>query len=88
MGSARHYGSLRNACKRYLRAVRDFMQRAAVGDTQFLRSMIPHHSGAILMCERASLTRLEIQALCRQSVASQKAEFRRWRHCSPDGEEV
>ena len=25
--------------------------QAAVGDEQFLRSMIPHHSGAILMCE-------------------------------------
>ncbi|WP_164107628.1 DUF305 domain-containing protein, partial [Serratia marcescens] len=29
--------------------------QAAVGDTQFLKSMIPHHSGAVLMCERAKL---------------------------------
>ena len=26
-------------------------EQGLVGDRQFLRSMIPHHSGAILMCE-------------------------------------
>ena len=35
-----------------------------VGDRQFVRSMIPHHSGAILMCERASLRDAEIRELC------------------------
>src|SRR5262245_59396554 len=30
-------------------------QQTAIADEQFLRSMIPHHSGAILMCERAQL---------------------------------
>lgn len=35
-----------------------------VGDRQFLASMIPHHSGAVLMCERASLRDPEIRALC------------------------
>src|SRR5688572_12726614 len=30
-------------------------QEAAISDRQFLRSMIPHHSGAILMCNEASL---------------------------------
>lgn len=49
--------------------------QAAVGDQQFLRSMIPHHSGAILMCEQASLSDPEIVALCRDIVASQKAEI-------------
>lgn len=49
--------------------------QAAVGDRQFLRSMIPHHSGAILMCEEASLTDPEILSLCRDIVASQKAEI-------------
>ena len=46
-----------------------------VGDTQFLRSMIPHHSGAILMCERASLTNPEIIKLCGQIIESQKREI-------------
>lgn len=49
--------------------------QAAVGDRQFLRSMIPHHSGAILMCEEASLTDPEIVSLCRDIVASQRAEI-------------
>ncbi len=29
--------------------------QTTIGDTAFLRSMIPHHSGAILMCEQASI---------------------------------
>ncbi len=46
----------------------------AIGDAQFLRSMIPHHSGAILMCREASLSDPEIVALCRQIQQSQREE--------------
>ncbi len=35
-----------------------------VGDRQFVRAMIPHHSGAILMCNRASISDPEIRDLC------------------------
>ena len=49
--------------------------QTAVGDRQFLRSMIPHHSGAILMCERAKLSDPEIRGLCTNIVSSQKAEI-------------
>ena len=35
-----------------------------VGDKEFLRSMIPHHSGALVMCQRASITDPEIKELC------------------------
>lgn len=35
-----------------------------VGDRQFIRAMIPHHSGAILMCNRASLRDQEIRDIC------------------------
>ena len=38
--------------------------QALVGDRQFVRSMIPHHSGAILMCNEASLKDAEIRNLC------------------------
>lgn len=38
--------------------------QALVGDRQFVRSMIPHHSGAILMCQQASLKDDEIRDLC------------------------
>ena len=49
--------------------------QAAVGDEQFLRSMIPHHSGAILMCEQSAITDPELAALCEEIVKSQKAEI-------------
>ena len=49
--------------------------QAAVGDTEFLRSMIPHHSGAVLMCEQASVTDPEIIALCDGIVRGQQAEI-------------
>lgn len=52
-------------------------QQVAISDTQFLRSMIPHHAGAILMCERASVTDLRIVELCRTIVAGQQAEIDR-----------
>ena len=46
-----------------------------VGNDQFLRSMIPHHSGAILMCERAKISDPEIQTLCGDIIRSQKQEI-------------
>lgn len=49
--------------------------QAGVGDKQFLKSMIPHHSGAVLMCEQATLTDPEIVGLCKQIVAGQKREI-------------
>jgi hypothetical protein len=49
--------------------------QAAISDKQFLRSMIPHHGGAILMCERASIQDPEIQELCGTIIASQQAEI-------------
>jgi hypothetical protein len=50
-------------------------QQVAVSDTQFLRSMIPHHAGAILMCEQAPLQDSEIKALCKNIVSGQQAEI-------------
>ena len=49
--------------------------QAAIGDEQFLRSMIPHHSGAILMCRQAALADPEIVVLCGQIQQSQRAEI-------------
>ena len=50
-------------------------QQAAVGDTQFLKSMIPHHAGALLMCSEAPLADAEIQQLCKTILAGQQAEI-------------
>ena len=49
--------------------------QAAVGDTEFLRSMIPHHSGAILMCQQASLEDPEVRGLREESGSSQEREI-------------
>lgn len=49
--------------------------QAAIGDREFLRSMIPHHSGAVLMCEQASISDPEIVALCGQIIEGQKREI-------------
>lgn len=46
-----------------------------VGDRQFLRSMIPHHSSAIVMCERSSVRDPEIVELCGQIVEAQEREI-------------
>lgn len=50
-------------------------QQAAISDKQFLRSMIPHHAGAILMCEQAPLDDAEIKALCEDIIVGQQAEI-------------
>lgn len=49
--------------------------QTAIGDHGFLRSMIPHHSGAILMCENPRLEDPEILQLCREIIESQKREI-------------
>jgi uncharacterized protein (DUF305 family) len=50
-------------------------QQTAISDKQFLRSMIPHHAGAILMCSQAPITDPEIQDLCKSIIASQQKEI-------------
>lgn len=50
-------------------------KQAFVSDKQFLKSMIPHHAGAILMCENANIQDPEIKKLCEEIVASQQREI-------------
>lgn len=50
-------------------------QQTAVSDRQFLRSMIPHHAAAILMCQEASITDPEIKEICGAIVSSQQSEI-------------
>lgn len=50
-------------------------KQTAISDRQFLRSMIPHHSGAILMCQEASIQDPEIRRLCEGIVSSQQSEI-------------
>lgn len=50
-------------------------QQVAINDKQFLKSMIPHHAGAILMCTQADITDPEIKKLCEEIVKSQQKEI-------------
>lgn len=50
--------------------------QALVDDEQFIKSMIPHHSGAILMCREARLADPELMKLCEEIVKAQRAEIR------------
>jgi len=50
-------------------------QQVAIADEQFLKSMIPHHAGAVLMCEKADLEDPQIQELCDNILTGQKAEI-------------
>jgi hypothetical protein len=50
-------------------------EQTAITDRQFLRSMIPHHASAILMCKGASIKEPEIKELCGAIVSSQQAEI-------------
>ncbi|MDX0494075.1 DUF305 domain-containing protein [Sinorhizobium medicae] len=49
--------------------------QALVDDRQFIASMIPHHSGAILMCREAVLVDPELTALCSAIASGQRSEI-------------
>lgn len=53
-------------------AIRD---QIAIADREFLKSMIPHHASAILMCEEARLQNPEIRKLCETIISGQQAEI-------------
>ena len=52
-------------------------QQLFIDDRQFLRSMIPHHAGALLMCEKAAIRDNEIKSLCEGIKAGQQSEIDR-----------
>lgn len=49
--------------------------QTAVADSQFIRSMIPHHSGAILMCREAKISDPELKTLCNNISEGQRKEI-------------
>ena len=49
--------------------------QTGIYDADFLRSMIPHHSGAILMCANEKLDDPEIKELCREIIDGQQREI-------------
>jgi hypothetical protein len=49
--------------------------QALIDDRQFVASMIPHHSGAILMCREADLVDAELVTLCGEIIEAQRREI-------------
>jgi len=49
--------------------------QTTIGNTAFIRSMVPHHSGAILMCQKATITDGELKSLCQEIIKSQQQEI-------------
>jgi uncharacterized protein (DUF305 family) len=50
-------------------------KQTLISDNEFVRSMVPHHSGAILMCEQANLSDTELRSLCTVIVKAQRKEI-------------
>ncbi|MGY6249113.1 DUF305 domain-containing protein [Bosea thiooxidans] len=46
-----------------------------IDDRQFVDSMIPHHSGAILMCREAKLANPDLRRLCEAITKAQREEI-------------
>jgi uncharacterized protein (DUF305 family) len=59
----------------FLAALLGIRTQTPIGDAELMRAMIPHHSGAILMCEQAKLSKPDVIELCRNIVASQRKEI-------------
>ena len=49
--------------------------QTTIDDDSFLRSMIPHHAGALLMCQQASISDAEVKRLCGEIIQSQRQEI-------------
>ena len=59
----------------FVAALAAIRQQSVIGDKQFIASMIPHHSGAILMCREAGVRDAELIKLCDEITSSQRREI-------------
>lgn len=50
-------------------------KQTGITDEQFLKSMIPHHASALLMCEQASIQDPDIKDLCTRILSGQQGEI-------------
>lgn len=49
--------------------------QTGIDNVRFLKSMIPHHSTAILACQKSSITDPEIKTLCEDIIKAQREEI-------------
>lgn len=59
----------------FVLALAGIRTQTPIGNEQFIASMIPHHSGAILMCREANITDAELRTLCDGIEAGQRQEI-------------
>lgn len=59
----------------FVLALAGIRTQTPIADAQFIRSMIPHHSGAILMCREADITDVELRTLCDAIEQGQRQEI-------------
>lgn len=50
-------------------------RQTGIADKEFLRSMIPHHGAAILMCNNAQINDPDIEELCQNILSSQQQQI-------------
>jgi uncharacterized protein (DUF305 family) len=46
-----------------------------ISDRNFLKSMIPHHGAALLMCKNTNLSDPEVRQLCQSIISGQQSEI-------------
>lgn len=50
-------------------------KQTGISDREFIKSMIPHHAAAILMCKEARLQDPELKELCKNILTAQQSEI-------------
>ncbi|HEX6914870.1 MAG TPA: DUF305 domain-containing protein [Chitinophagaceae bacterium] len=60
----------------FVAALAGLRSQTPVGDVQYMKAMIPHHSSAILTSKRANLSDPEVKKLAEQIIESQQKEIK------------
>ncbi len=64
-----------SACLVFILSLIGLRSQAFIGDTQYLKAMIPHHSSAIMTSKNASIKDPEVRKLADSIIASQEKEI-------------
>lgn len=62
--------------------------QATIGDTDYMKAMVPHHSIAIMTSERAQLTDPRVRKLADEIIAAQRREIAEMKYLIDDLQEV
>lgn len=68
-------GILIASCVVFIAALFCLRNQTAIGDSQYMKAMIPHHSSAILTSKNANLKDPEVKKLAEDIIQAQKEEI-------------